>query len=425
MEIRYKYYILQKYNIKMDYIQFNTHYERYTTMSDEFSKKFMEDEGNLTERFNRELQYSLERIQKEKEDYTNLDNNLTRARVIYDRIEDYAVDKNKIETSEKELDQLGYEIIDNVKCYNCPIEESVLISKDGRIFDKSTKKELNQYVDDKGYRRARQHPVHRMIASVFIKNINNKKCVNHIDGNKDNNHSDNLEWVTNKENDTHARELGLKKQGLPVPIVEEVCERLLRGERTVDIAKEMNISKWAVRNIRQRTSYQEITAKYPTAENGFIGPVIRHGFTVTRTDESTIIKACELLSKGTDIKTVAKECGMSKRAISEIHNRVNWRNISKGYTFPNSKHSLSVKREIIGGPDISRTTRNGVRIRGILNEENDGLSADLVKSVCADLVNNMDYDTIAKKYHISVKKVEKIRYGDIWPSVVSQYFPNI
>jgi len=53
--------------------------------------------------------------------------------------------------------------------------------------------------------------LHRIVGKHFISNPDNKLEINHLDGNKANNHASNLEWVTSQENKAHARRLGLTK----------------------------------------------------------------------------------------------------------------------------------------------------------------------------------------------------------------------
>ena len=70
---------------------------------------------------------------------------------------------------------------------------------------------LKPFYNPKGYQLVRLYKnnhnytkkIHRLVAKAFIPNLENKPQINHIDGNKKNNNVNNLEWVTNQENQTH------------------------------------------------------------------------------------------------------------------------------------------------------------------------------------------------------------------------------
>lgn len=93
--------------------------------------------------------------------------------------------------------------------------EKYEVSTDGEIRNKKTGKSLEHFTDKKGYHfvslRGKNIRVHRVVASVFIPNPENKPQVNHINGKKADNRVSNLEWATASENVQHAYAIGAKK----------------------------------------------------------------------------------------------------------------------------------------------------------------------------------------------------------------------
>jgi len=96
-----------------------------------------------------------------------------------------------------------------IKNTNCTYE----VSNTGKVRNKATKYELKQFDNGQGYKtvaiwvenntKRKKFYVHRLIALSFIKNIENKRYVNHKDGNKSNNNAENLEWCTCSETQKH------------------------------------------------------------------------------------------------------------------------------------------------------------------------------------------------------------------------------
>lgn len=59
----------------------------------------------------------------------------------------------------------------------------------------------------------KQYQVHRLVAMTYLPTNDTTLVVNHLDGNKVNNHISNLEWCTQAENIAHAVENGFSTRG--------------------------------------------------------------------------------------------------------------------------------------------------------------------------------------------------------------------
>lgn len=143
------------------------------------------------------------------------------------------------------------------------------VSNDGNVRNDRTGRILTPVKTKNGYLRVgldkKMCRIHRLVAENFLENPNGLQQINHIDGNKENNKAENLEWCTASQNIIHAQKIGLKKinyEGIKNP--KSVIQMSLDGnvignfESTMDVQRELgfdasNISK-ACRNV-QKSSY--------------------------------------------------------------------------------------------------------------------------------------------------------------------------
>lgn len=108
------------------------------------------------------------------------------------------------------------------------------INNNGEIRNIETKKILKHKIKNNGYhevclyinKQKKYCLIHRLVALTFIENNNNYSQVNHIDGNKDNNSINNLEWVDSHTNNQHAWDNNLNKPS----ITRKVKQYTLSGE---------------------------------------------------------------------------------------------------------------------------------------------------------------------------------------------------
>lgn len=106
--------------------------------------------------------------------------------------------------------------------------------------------------------------IHRLLAELYIPNPENKRTVNHIDGNKQNNCLTNLEWHTDSENIQHAYDNGLNHGSEITDSDREIMyKRFMSGESMQTISNSYTFNNVTVSNhIRQYVKQHNLSEIY-------------------------------------------------------------------------------------------------------------------------------------------------------------------
>ena len=150
------------------------------------------------------------------------------------------------------------------------------VTKEGEVWNTETMIKLKGWVDSNGYRHVdlgsvNYVKVHRLVAHHFVsipkdlldQGLTEKTLeVNHLDGNKLNNRSDNLEWTTHAGNLAHASSTGLIHTTIDKQLLEHIWQCLEDGYSDTYISRETGILASTINQIRHGTLLRYRTDKY-------------------------------------------------------------------------------------------------------------------------------------------------------------------
>lgn len=145
------------------------------------------------------------------------------------------------------------------------IDNRYSISTNGNIISNVYKepRRLHPVIDSRGYYYVRiknkAYSVHRLVALTFIPTNDTTLHIDHIDGNRLNNHISNLRWCTQKENSNN-------------PITRaRISRSLMGGKRTPEQRERMSIAQKKAKPMLGKHHSKETLEKFKHRRNGMKG----------------------------------------------------------------------------------------------------------------------------------------------------------
>lgn len=158
--------------------------------------------------------------------------------------------------------------------------------------------------------------VHRLVALAYLDNPENFPIINHKDGDKLNNHKDNLEWCTASHNQRHAIDTGLRKiyygEDTSSHVISEntamkIVNLLLENKSVVNISRILNVKREIIKDIKAKKSWKLLTENLIFAKT-------RRG----KISDSLVIDIKIMLSKNINVKEIHNITGVSESIIYHI-----------------------------------------------------------------------------------------------------------
>lgn len=179
------------------------------------------------------------------------------------------------------------------------------ITEDGKLYNEDTKRWYQGTISGgylrydlmiNGKRYSKQ--AHRLVAETYLPNDNPDLVVNHIDGNKLNNSLENLEWITQGENQKHAYELGLKSKtnGVESRIQDTSIDPSIwkqYGKTNYGVSKDGKIKNFKTNNILKgkitKDGYIEYCLTIKSSKRSILGHRIVYSTYIGELDSEMVI----------------------------------------------------------------------------------------------------------------------------------------